>query len=227
MSSLTLDGLAPGGLILPVAHAEPQVVIKRALETHPDIVLPSGFNLNGTVLIDLAVAAGYRGKVLFVDTGYHFSETLATRDSVAARYPELNVITLSANLPDDALYNRDTDRCCQVRKVEPLQRYLDEHGVTALFSARSRDQGATRSSLPVVDTRGKRTKYNPLAHLTRGELERYALERDLPVNPLYWEGFLSIGCAPCTRAVRSGEAPRAGRWAGQAKTECGLWTNGV
>ena len=214
-------------LTLPVAHAEPQVVIKWALEAYPDIVLPSGFNLNGTVLIDLAVAAGYRGKVLFLDTGYHFPETLATRDNVAARYPELEVITLSANLPDDALYNRDTDLCCHVRKVEPLQRYLNANGVTALFSARSRDQGETRSALPVVNTQGKRTKVNPLAHLTRGELERYALEHDLPVNPLYWEGFLSIGCAPCTRAVRPGEAARAGRWAGQAKTECGLWTNGV
>ena len=215
-------------LTLPVApRLEPQEIIRRALESYPDIALPSGFNLNGTVLIDLAVAAGYRGKVLFVDTGYHFPETLATRDSVAARYPELEVITLSANLPDDALYARDADLCCQVRKVEPLQRYLNANGVSALFSARSRDQGATRSALPVLDTRGKRTKVNPLAHLTREALESYALERDLPVNPLYWEGFLSIGCAPCTRAVRPGETARAGRWAGQAKTECGLWTSGV
>ena len=214
-------------LTLPVAHADPKAVIAWALETHPDITLPSGFNLNGTVLIDLAVKAGYRGKVLFVDTGYHFPETLATRDSVAARYPELEVITLSANLPDDALYARNADLCCQVRKVEPLQRYLNTNGITTLFSARSRDQGETRSALSVINTRGKRTKINPLAHLTRAELESYALERDLPVNSLYWKGFLSIGCAPCTRAVKPGETPRAGRWSGQAKTECGLWTSGV
>ena len=111
----------------------------------------------------------------------------------------------------------------RVRKVAPLQNYLRERGPSALLNARSRDQAATRADIPFVEDGGSRRKINPLAFWTREMLEAYAAERDLPVNPLYADGFLSIGCWPCTRAVRPGEDARAGRWAGQGKTECGLW----
>ena len=94
---------------------------------------------------------------------------------------------------------------------------------SALLNARSRDQASTRAEIPFVEDGGTRRKINPLAFWTRDMLEAYAAEHDLPVNPLYFDGFLSIGCWPCTRAVRPGEDARAGRWAGKGKTECGLW----
>ncbi|MHA0040633.1 phosphoadenylyl-sulfate reductase [Deinococcus sp. PEB2-63] len=208
--------------------SDPLDVIRWTLETHPDVLMPSAFNLNGVVLLDLAVKAGYRGEVVFVDTGYHFPETLATRDRLAARYPELTFVTLNDGAsPEDgqtdpALYSSDPDACCAVRKVAPLQAYLRERAPSALLNARSRDQASTRADIPFVED-GARVKVNPLAHWTREMLETYAREQDLPVNPLYWDGFLSVGCWTCTRAVRPGEDARAGRWAGKGKTECGLW----
>ena len=209
--------------------ADPLAIIRWALETHPDVMMPSAFNLNGVVLLDLAAKAGYTGEVVFVDTGYHFPETLQTRDRLAERYPQMSFVTLNAGAaPDDGqkpddLYAQDPDACCAVRKVAPLQRYLKNINPSALLNARSRDQAATRAEIPFVEEGGARRKINPLAFWTREMLEAYAAEHDLPVNPLYFDGFLSIGCWPCTRAVRPGEDARAGRWAGQGKTECGLW----
>lgn len=211
---------------------DPREVIRWALGEFPGLLMPSAFNLNGVVLLDLAVEAGYRGEVVFVDTGYHFPETLATRDALAARYPELTFVTLNAGAsPDDGqtppdLYAADPDACCAARKVEPLQRYLNQKNPPALLNARSRDQASTRADIPFVETGGRRVKVNPLAHWTREALEAYAAAHELPVNPLYHDGFLSIGCWPCTRAVKPGEDARAGRWAGKGKTECGLWQGG-
>ncbi|WP_241191297.1 phosphoadenylyl-sulfate reductase [Deinococcus psychrotolerans] len=210
-------------------ETDPLEIIGWALATHPDLVMPSAFNLNGVVLIDLAVRAGYAGEVVFVDTGYHFPETLATRDRLAARYPELQFVTLNAGAyPEDGqtpdnLYACDPDACCAVRKVAPLQQYLRGKAPSALLNARSRDQASTRAEIAFVEDGNARRKINPLAHWTRQMLEAYAAEHDLPVNPLYFDGFLSVGCWTCTRAVRAGEDARAGRWAGKGKTECGLW----
>jgi phosphoadenosine phosphosulfate reductase len=206
-------------------ETEPQEVIEWALHAHPDLLMTSAFNLNGTVLIDLAAKAGYRGKVVFVDTGYSFPETLQTRDQLAARYPQLSFVTLSAEQGpefENPQYASDPDGCCAIRKVAPLQSYLAEKAPSALLNARSRDQAQTRSEVGFLEP-GKRLRVNPLAYWTRERLETYALAENLPVNPLYWSGFLSIGCWPCTRAVRPGEDARAGRWAGQGRTECGLW----
>lgn len=208
---------------------DPLDVIGWALSTYPDLRMPSAFNLNGVVLLDLAARAGYRGEVVFVDTGYHFPETLATRDRLAVRYPQMTFVTLNAGAgPEDGqtppdLYASDPDACCAVRKVAPLQAYLREKAPSALLNARSRDQASTRADIPFVEAGGARVKINPLAHWTRERLEAYAAEHGLPVNPLYFDGFLSVGCWTCTRAVRPGEDARAGRWAGKGKTECGLW----
>jgi phosphoadenosine phosphosulfate reductase len=202
-----------------------QDIIQWAIQNHPNLVMTSAFNLNGTVLLDLAVEAGYQGEVIFVDTGYHFQETIETRDRVQDRYPEIQVVTLNANLPDDHLFLKDTDACCFARKVAPLQNYLAKKQPTALLNARSRDQANTRAEIPFIESGKERARINPLAYWTRERLEDYAKANNLPVNPLYWEGFLSIGCAPCTRAVRPGEDARSGRWSGQGKTECGLWTH--
>ncbi|GMA17459.1 phosphoadenylyl-sulfate reductase [Deinococcus metallilatus] len=224
--------LTQPGLPTFTPDTDPLDVIRCALAAHPDLLMPSAFNLNGVVLLDLAARAGYRGEVVFVDTGFHFPETLATRDCLAARYPEMTFVTLNAGAhPEDGqtppdLYASDPDACCAVRKVAPLQAYLREKAPSALLNARSRDQATTRADIPFVEAGGARVKINPLAHWTRERLEAYAREHDLPVNPLYWDGFLSIGCWTCTRAVRPGEDARAGRWAGKGKTECGLWAGG-
>ncbi|MGL4610430.1 MAG: phosphoadenylyl-sulfate reductase [Trueperaceae bacterium] len=204
---------------------DPKDVIRWAIANHPNLTMTSGFNLNGTVLLDMAVEAGYRGEVIFVNTGYHFQETLETRNRVQEAYPEIKLVTLTANLPDDSLFLKDTDACCFARKVAPLQNYLARKQPTALLNARSREQADTRIEIPFIESGKERARVNPLAYWTRERLESYAKAKDLPINPLYWEGFLSIGCAPCTRAVRPGEDIRAGRWTGQGKTECGLWTN--
>ncbi|RDI94467.1 phosphoadenylyl-sulfate reductase [Meiothermus sp. QL-1] len=207
-------------------NTHPQEVIRWALETYPDLLMPSGFNLNGVVLIDLAYQAGYRGEVVFVDTGYHFHETLQTRDRLAERYTGLRFVTLSAGLgPEEwgqERYRTDPDGCCAVRKVAPLQAYLEQKKPSALLNARSREQAPTRAHLGFVEP-GERVRINPLAYWSKEQLEAYAKAQGLPVNPLYWSGFLSIGCWPCTRAVRPGEALRAGRWEGRGKSECGLW----
>jgi len=203
-------------------ETSPLKVIAWAMQTYPDLTMPSAFNLNGVVLLDLAARAGYQGQVLFVDTGYHFPETLQTRDALAQRCPKFEFVTLSASLPDTAQYLEDVDGCCAARKVGPLNLYLEQTGPSALLNARSREQASTRAEISFVEA-GKRTRINPLAHWTRDMLESYALEHALPVNPLYWDGFLSVGCWPCTRAVRPGEDARAGRWAGKGKVECGLW----
>ena len=202
---------------------DPKEVIAWALSRYPDAMMTSGFNLNGTVLLDFAVRAGFRGEVVFIDTLSHFPETLQTRDNIAARYPEITLTTLRPALPKDELPACGTADCCAVRKLEPLRLYLAEKRPSALLSARSRFQSETRAQLNTVEDSGDYVKVNPLAHLSREDLESYAQEHDLPVNPLYWQGFLSIGCAPVTRAVREGEGVRAGRWEGQEKTECGLW----
>jgi phosphoadenosine phosphosulfate reductase len=193
-----------------------------ALQQHPDALMTSAFNLNGAVLLDLATRAGYVGKVVFVDTDYHFPETLQTRDHLATQYPHLEFVTLSANLPKDDLYQTDTTACCAARKIAPLKKYLEQHKPSALLNARSRDQSPTRAEIQMREVGNERITLNPLAFWTRPDLELYAISHGLPVNPLYWAGYLSIGCAPCTRAVTGSEGTRAGRWEGQ-KLECGLW----
>lgn len=204
-------------------HTNPEEIIKWALGTYPHIIMPSGFNINGIVLLDMAVKAGYRGEVVFVDTGYHFKETLQTRDELALAYPQVSIVTISANREDDKLYEEDTDKCCGLRKVKPLQEYLAKKQPDAVFSARSHDQSRTRANLQFVEKSINRDKINPLIYLTHDYLQTYVKVHELTLNPLYYQGYLSIGCAPCTRAVKLGEDARAGRWADSNKTECGLW----
>ena len=167
--------------------------------------------------------------VLFLDTGYHFPETYATRDEVA-RALDVRVIDVlpERTVPEqDAehgaeLFSRDPSLCCALRKVAPLQRSLA--GYEAWFTGVRREEAPTRSSTPLIswDERNGLVKVNPLAAWTFDELLEYASAHEVPVNLLMANGYPSIGCAPCTRAVAPGEDPRAGRWAAIAKTECGL-----
>ncbi|HEX5496568.1 MAG TPA: phosphoadenylyl-sulfate reductase [Mycobacteriales bacterium] len=183
------------------------------------------------VLAHLASTVRPGAHVVFLDTGYHFAETIGTRDAVAATLP-VNLITVTPEhtvAEQDAahgprLYERDPDRCCAMRKVEPLARALAPYHAWA--SGLRRDEAVTRRDVPVVewDARRGMVKVNPLACWRQDDVDAYAAEHGVLVNPLVQLGYASVGCAPCTRPVSDGEEQRAGRWAGTAKTECGLHT---
>jgi phosphoadenosine phosphosulfate reductase len=167
--------------------------------------------------------------VLFLDTGYHFPETYATRNEVARALPVRVVDVLpQKTVPEqDAehgaeLFSRDPTLCCEMRKVIPLQKSLA--GYELWFTGVRREEAPTRANTPLVtwDERNGLVKVNPLAAWTFDELLDYAGAHSVPINLLMANGYPSIGCAPCTRAVAPGEDPRAGRWAGLSKTECGL-----
>ncbi len=167
--------------------------------------------------------------VLFLETGYHFQETLATRDAAAASFPitivdvtpERTVAEQDAEHGKD-LFARDPGLCCQLRKVDPLRRALE--GYTAWVTGARRVDAITRSELPIVswDAKHGLVKINPLALWDDAAVESYEDRNGLPRNPLVAQGYPSIGCWPCTRQVAPGEDRRAGRWSGQDKTECGI-----
>ncbi len=169
--------------------------------------------------------------VLFLDTGYHFPETYATRNEVAEslRVNVVDVLPRQSVAGQDASYGkdlfaRDPAQCCALRKVEPLHRSLQ--GYELWFTGVRRDEAPTRTSTPLVswDEKNGLVKVNPVATWTYEELVAYSGDNLLPVNPLLSQGYPSIGCAPCTMKVAPGADPRSGRWAGTSKTECGLHT---
>ena len=183
------------------------------------------------LLASLAATAVPGVHVVFLDTGYHFAETIGTRDWITGVLPItlVNVTPPLTVAEQDAqygpkLYERDPDLCCGLRKVQPLAQALA--GYVAWGSGVRRDESATRTGTKVVDWDAKRgmVKVNPLAAWTQEHVDAYLAEHQVPVNPLQDIGYASIGCAPCTRPVAPGEDPRAGRWAGKNKTECGLHT---
>jgi phosphoadenosine phosphosulfate reductase len=173
------------------------------------------------VLAHLAATVAPGVDVLFLDTGYHFPETIGTRDAIAATY-DVTVVTVSAGLPDDRRYETDVDACCKARKVDPLDAALAAYD--AWGSGVRRDESPLRAATPVVgwDAKRGKVKVNPLARWTQADVEAYAARHGVLVNPLLSDGYPSIGCAPCTRRVAPGDDPRSGRWAGTSKTECGL-----
>jgi phosphoadenosine phosphosulfate reductase len=174
------------------------------------------------VLIDVATRVHPSIEVVFLDTQYHFPETLATADRVKKRYRlELRVLTPDRD-PDD-LWRIDTDACCDARKVRPMAKHLATR--TAWMSGLRRSESDTRRDAAIVaqDSRGL-VKVNPLATWSDAQVDAYIAEHDVPVNPLLFDGYPSIGCWPCTRRVEAGEDARSGRWAGSSKTECGLNT---
>ena len=167
--------------------------------------------------------------VLFLETGYHFAETRGTRDAVAATLPVtvVDVLPKQTVAEQDAqygekLHDRDPGLCCALRKVEPLAEQLA--GYEAWVTGVRRDEAPTRAGTPLVtwDDKHGLVKVNPLAAWSFDDLLGYAEEHQVLLNPLLTDGYPSIGCAPCTRRVAPGEDPRAGRWAGLAKTECGI-----
>ncbi|QTE31282.1 phosphoadenylyl-sulfate reductase [Pengzhenrongella sicca] len=183
------------------------------------------------VLPHLVSAAAPGVDVLFLETGYHFAQTSATRDEVAARLP-IRVVDVLPRLTvaeQDAQYGaelfaRDPAACCRMRKVEPLAAQLA--GYEAWVTGVRRDEAPTRATTPIVtwDELHGLVKINPLAPWTFDDLLAYAAEHDVTLNPLLTDGYPSIGCQPCTARVAPGADPRSGRWAGLAKTECGIHT---
>lgn len=186
-------------------------------------------SMQDAVLVHLASQVAPGVDVLFLDTGYHFAETIGTRDAVAATY-DVNLITITPTLTvaeQDAqygarLHDRSPDACCGMRKVEPLNRALG--GYSAWATGLRRAEAVGRAGTPVVsyDQQRGKVKVAPLAAWSDEDLDAYVAEHAVLLNPLLHGGYPSIGCAPCTRAVAVGEDPRAGRWAGSAKTECGI-----
>jgi phosphoadenosine phosphosulfate reductase len=186
-------------------------------------------SMGDAVLSHLASKVAPGIDVVFLDTGYHFVETIGTRDAVAATLP-VNLLTITpvqSVAEQDAeygpdLYKRDPDLCCALRKVAPLQDALASYDAWATGLRRAETHN--RVIAPVVgwDEKKQKVKVSPLARWTDEEVERYIAENGVLVNPLQYDGYPSIGCWPCTRRVRPGEDARSGRWAGTGKTECGI-----
>ena len=188
-------------------------------------------SMQDTILPHLFSEASPGVKVLFLQTGYHFAETLQTRDEAARRLP----ITVVEALPRQTvaeqdeeygakLHDRDPNLCCFLRKVEPLARALEGHA--AWVTGVRRVDAPTRAGTPVVawDDKHDLVKVNPLVAWTDDDVEAYQAEHELPRNPLVAQGYPSIGCEPCTHKVAPGADPRSGRWSGKDKTECGIHT---
>ncbi|MGH9151756.1 MAG: phosphoadenylyl-sulfate reductase [Acidimicrobiales bacterium] len=184
-----------------------------------DLVVAASFQ--DAVLIDVAVGVAPRIEVVFLDTQYHFAETLWFVEEVRRRY-DLNLTVVSPLVEPDNLWKTDIEACCGARKVEPLARALA--GRAAWITGLRRVDAPTRAKAPIVswDAARSMVKVNPLASWTDADMAGYAADHQLPVNPLTERGYASIGCWPCTRPVAPGEDPRSGRWAGKGKTECGL-----
>ncbi|MEU6122904.1 phosphoadenylyl-sulfate reductase [Streptomyces sp. NPDC047123] len=186
-------------------------------------------SMEDAVVAHLASRALPGVDVVFLDTGYHFPETIGTRDAVEAVL-DVNVITLTPRqtvAEQDAehgpkLHDRNPDLCCALRKVAPLEDGLA--GYAAWATGLRRDESPTRANTPVVgwDEKRRKIKISPIARWTQDDVDAYVTEHGILTNPLLMDGYGSVGCAPCTRRLLAGEDARAGRWSGNAKTECGI-----
>ncbi|MEL6978831.1 MAG: phosphoadenylyl-sulfate reductase [Pseudomonadota bacterium] len=192
------------------------------------VALVSSFGADAAVLLHMVAQIDRATPVLFLDTQMLFAETLSYQHRLAALLGLTDVRRLTPDPealaledPEGDLHQRGADACCALRKTEPLARALAPFG--ASITGRKRHQAATRARMAVAETdHGGRLKLNPLADWTAAQLSAYRLKAGLPAHPLVARGYPSIGCAPCTTPVREGEDPRAGRWRGSEKTECGI-----
>lgn len=191
------------------------------------VAVVSSFGADAAVLLDLVAEIDRSVPIVFVDTDKLFGETLRHRDRLVERLGFTDVRTIAPDRaatqaadPMGVLWHADPDACCRVRKVEPLARALG--AFDAWISGRKRFQAASRARLPTFEADGRRIKVNPLAGWSAEDLAAHAAARGLPVHPLVERGYASIGCMPCTSRVAPGEDPRAGRWRGRDKTECGI-----
>jgi phosphoadenosine phosphosulfate reductase len=215
----------------------PHSILSWAAKTVDRLAIATSFQSSGLVILHMLRELRPDIPVLFLDTGFHFPETLAFREHIAGLW-DLKLVDLRgehgsvdgqtrAYGPD--LYRRDPDRCCFINKVKPLQDALEEYD--AWISGLRRDQSPLRADTPIVEAQllpsgSEVLKIHPLAGWTRSDVEGYVEENKIPTHPLLERSFASIGCRPCTRPVGSGENERDGRWEGLAKTECGIHTIG-
>lgn len=207
----------------------PEEVILCATETFPNLTFACSFGAEDVVIVDMLQRISPTTEIFYLDTDFHFEETYQTRDLIAEHY-NLNFVRVSPLLtPEeqavahgDELWIKDPNACCNIRKVEPLTRNLSKYD--AWITGIRREQAPTRANAKKVeyDSKFGLVKFNPLASWTQGEVWNYIREHQVIYNPLHDKNFPSIGCEYCTRAVAPGEDPRAGRWSGTEKTECGL-----
>jgi phosphoadenosine phosphosulfate reductase len=210
-------------------NASPETVIAWAVQTFPNITFACSFGAEDVVLVDMLQKISPASDIFYLDTDFHFKETYETRDRMAEKYGLKFVQVKSKLTPEeqaaehgDELWKSDPNSCCGIRKVEPLTRILTEY--EAWITGIRRDQAPTRANAKKVeyDTKFGLVKFNPLASWTSEDVWDYIRANDIIYNPLHNQNYPSIGCEYCTKQVMPGEDPRAGRWAGNEKTECGL-----
>ena len=210
--------------------ASPQAILQAAITQFGDrLAMVSSFGSEAAVLLHMVSRLKPDIPILFLDTGMLFGQTLDYRRQLAEDLGLTDVRDLRPSFEDLAihdpsadLWKTDTDACCNIRKVRPLDEALS--GFDAWITGRKRFHGGDRLRLSVVEQGANQIKFNPLANWDKPVLDAYAARHDLPVHPLVSQGFPSIGCWPCTSAVEEGADLRAGRWAGSQKTECGIHT---
>lgn len=216
--------------------AEPYEVLQWACSTLDRLAVASSFQGSGLVILHMMKAIQPDVPILFLNTGFHFPETLEFRDRMCERW-KLNLVELrgqhetrerQSQLYGDGLYRMNPDKCCRINKVEPLQRALEDYD--GWISGVRRDQSPERAAARMVQTQllpsGRAVaKIHPLAHWTQRDVDAYLSEHEIPTHPLLEQGYTSIGCAPCTSPT-SGTHERDGRWADSSKSECGIHTFG-
>jgi len=208
----------------------PQEILRWATEAYGDqLCMATAFGAEGCVLLAMLAEIDNRAYVFNLETGYQFQETLDLRERIQDKYGiQVHYVRSEESVADmesrfgGPIYATDSNQCCQIRKIVPLRKAVE--GYQAWVSAIRRDQAQTRANAPIVgwDDKFKLVKVNPLANWTKADVWNYILKHDVPYNPLHDQGYPSIGCWPCTKAVGTGDDDRAGRWAGTAKKECGL-----
>jgi phosphoadenosine phosphosulfate reductase len=222
------------------ADSPPERIVAWALErfAHQRLIVTTQFGMEGCALIDMCARQNRPVRIIYLDTMFLFSETYTLRDDLVARYPHLSFenggTTLTpeqqAALYGPELWKHDPDQCCRLRKVEPLRAVMQN--VDVWLTGLRRSQSPTRAHLQTVewDWAYQVLKINPLAHWSRKQIWDYVQANDVPYNPLHEQGYPTIGCTHCTQPVPGASVTdytRAGRWAGQEKTECGLHGEGI
>ena len=209
----------------------PQEIIKWAVDTFwPQIALSSSFQTQSMPLLHMASRIRRDILVLFLDTGYHFWDTLIFREQLASEW-HLNVLDVYRDTRWDVFARQhtrtlpleDPNLCCFLHKVQPMQKALKD--MLAWISGIRRDQTSVRANAKILELQSDGlVKVNPLLNWTKADVQRYMEEHNLPSHPLLEKGYRSIGCAPCTVAIGLNDDERAGRWRGRGKVECGLHT---
>jgi phosphoadenosine phosphosulfate reductase len=210
-------------------NASPETVISWAVQTFPNITFACSFGAEDVILVDMLQKISPKTDIFYLDTDFHFKETYETRDLMVEKYGLQFIEVKSKLTPEqqaaehgEELWKSDPTNCCNLRKVEPLTRILSQY--EAWITGIRRDQAPTRANAKKVeyDTKFGLVKFNPLASWTSEDVWAYIRANNVVYNPLHDRNYPSIGCEHCTKPVMPGEDPRAGRWAGNEKTECGL-----